>query len=129
MFDFFRDMALEAMGKDSVEEERKRKEKRELERKKYCIFSRNTRIVIFAFGILYLVMGGTSLFASRQSMVGVTVGIGVFKYIKYAFLSAIDVAAMVCLLTGKKKAEIAALVLVIIFVVFMYVSSMMVAYF
>ena len=132
MFDFFRDIALEAIGKDSTEEERKRKEKREQERKKYFIFSRSTKTVVFVFGALYLFMGGISLFANAQitkSIVGISANASAFAYLKYAILSAVDIAAIICLLTKKKKAEIVALVLVIIFMIIMYVSSTAILFF
>lgn len=126
MFDWFRDMALEVTGKNSDKEELKRRPKREQEKKEKSIFSKSTKRTVYVLGILYLIMGGMSLYVSVQiaNSTGYSdAGVGAWKYIKYAVLSSIDIAAMVCLLTKKRKMEIAAVVLVVAFIVFMYLSS------
>lgn len=123
MFDFFRDMGLELMGKNSDEEARKRKEKKEQER---IIFSKGVKRLIYIFGILYIVMGGFSLAASIQyAKVTGYATYGVLQTVKFIFLSGVDIAAMVCLMNGKKKTEIAGAILVIIFVVCMYLATML----
>lgn len=127
MFDWFRDMAMEATGKNSDKEELKRRAKREREKKEKIIFSKSTKRTVYVLGVLYLIMGSMSLYVSVRiaNSVGYSgTGVGTWKFVKYAVLSAIDIAAMICLLTKERKAEIAAVVLVIIFMTFMYLSSM-----
>ena len=118
MFDFFRDMALEARGLDSEAAEKERKEKREQKRKDRFVFSGSAKGIVFFFGILYFVVGGfqMSVIKGQENIL--------FPVLKFLFLSAVDIAALVCLLLRKKKAEIAALVLVIIFFVVMYTTTM-----
>lgn len=131
MFDWFRDMALEITGNNSYEEELKRKAKHEQERGDKIVFSKSTKCIIYIFGILYLIMGGISLYMSIQiesNMRNSMAGIGAWKYIKYIVLSAIDIAAMICISMKTRKKEIAALVLVIVFVVFMYISSIIIPF-
>lgn len=126
MFDWFRDMALGAMGKNSDEEELKRREKKREQEKEKFIFSKNTKWMICAFGILYLIMGGMSLYVSIQIAKSASysgAGVGVWKYIKYAVLSIIDISAMACLWAKGRKAEIISIVLIILFVILMYMSS------
>ena len=120
MFDFFRDMAIDLAGGNSEEVARKRKEKREEEKANRIFLSRSTKRIIYAFGILYIVMGGISLFAS----VSLTGNLQIVPFLKFAILSLIDVAAMVCLTMKTKKTEIAAIVLAVAFVAAMYVTTL-----
>ena len=127
MFDWFRDMAMEVTGKNSDKEELKRRAKREREKKEKIIFFKRTKRTVYVLGVLYLIMGSMSLYVSVRiaNSAGYSgTGVGTWKFVKYAVLSAIDIAAMICLLTKERKAEIAAVVLVIIFMTFMYLSSM-----
>lgn len=120
MFDFFRDMAIDLAGGNSEEVARKRKEKREEEKANRIFLSRSTKRIIYAFGILYIVMGGISLFASAS----LTGNLQIVPFLKFAILSLIDVAAMVCLTMKTKKTEIAAIVLAVAFVAAMYVTTL-----
>lgn len=120
MFDFFRDMAIDLAGGNSEEVARKRKEKREEEKANRIFLSRSTKRIIYAFGILYIVMGGISLFASTS----LTGNLQIVPFLKFAILSLIDVAAMVCLTMKTKKTEIAAIVLAVAFVAAMYVTTL-----
>ena len=120
MFDFFRDMAIDLAGGNSEEVARKRKEKREEEKANRIFLSRSTKRIIYAFGILYIVMGGISLFASSS----LTGNLQIVPFLKFAILSLIDVAAMVCLTMKTKKTEIAAIVLAVAFVAAMYVTTL-----
>lgn len=122
MFDFFRDIALEISGIDSQEIEQKRRDKKELKKKNKYIFSNSTKGIIYFFGILYFFTGSTSIaLSSGSSQMW-------FAVIKFVFLSVIDVAALVCLSMKKKKMEKIALVLIAIFVIVMYSTSMMLIY-
>ena len=120
MFDFFRDMAIDLAGGNSEEVARKRKEKREEEKANRIFLSRSAKRIIYAFGILYIVMGGISLFASAS----LTGNLQIVPFLKFAILSLIDVAAMVCLTMKTKKTEIAAIVLAVAFVAAMYVTTL-----
>lgn len=127
MFDFFKDMALELSGTDSDLVREKEKEKLEERRKTKFIFSKTTKVVVYVLGVLYLVMGGFGIYVSLQvgkSAQDVTAGLNILQCVKYGFLSLIDIAAMGCLFSGKRKAEIAALVLIVAFVVLMYSTTM-----
>lgn len=131
MFDFFKEIALELSGKDSEVARRKEKEKVEEERWNRFIFSKNTKVVVYVLGVLYLVMGGIGIYISIQSgksTQNLTAGLSVLQCVKYGFLSITDIAAMGCLVSGKKKAEIAALILIFVFVVIMYSSTMIVPF-
>lgn len=120
MFDFFRDMAIDLAGGNSEEVARKRKERREEEKANRIFLSRSTKRIIYAFGILYIVMGGISLFASAS----LTGNLQIVPFLKFAILSLIDVAAMVCLTMKTKKTEIAAIILAVAFVAAMYVTTL-----
>lgn len=120
MFDFFRDIAIDLAGGNSEEVARKRKEKREEEKANRIFLSRSTKRIIYAFGILYIVMGGISLFASAS----LTGNLQIVPFLKFAILSLIDVAAMVCLTMKTKKTEIASIVLAVAFVAAMYVTTL-----
>lgn len=115
MFDFFQDIILEASGIDS---DKVRKEREEKKCKDRFIFSGSAKRIVFFLGILYLVVGGfqMSVLKGQENIL--------FPVLKFIFLSALDIAALVCLLLRKKKAEVVALVLAIIFFVVMYTTTL-----
>lgn len=119
MFDFFRDIALEISGIDSQTIKQNRANKKELEKRKKYIFSNSTKGIIYFLGVLYLIMGGLSIWAIKGS--GRHIGLAVLKYV---FLSIVDVSALICLALRKNKAEIIALILIVTFVVVMYSTTM-----
>jgi len=120
MFEFFRDVAIDLMGGDSEEEARKRKEKKEQEKANRIFLSRSTKRVAYVFGILYLLMGGISLFASTL----LTGTMQIVPTVKFAILSLLDISAMVCLSMRTKKTEIAAIILAVAFMAAMYVTTL-----
>ena len=120
MFEFFRDVAIDLMGGDSEEEARKRKEKMEQEKANRIFLSRSTKRIAYVFGILYLVMGGISLFTSTS----LTGTLQIVPTVKFEILSLIDISAMVCLTMRTKKTEIAAIILAVVFVAAMYVTTL-----
>jgi len=120
MFEFFRDMAIDIMGGDSEEEARKRKEKREEEKANRIFLSKSTKRIAYVFGILYIVMGGISLFTSAS----LTGNLQIVPTVKFAILTLIDIAAMVCLAMMTKKTEIAAIILAVVFMAAMYVTTL-----
>jgi hypothetical protein len=115
MLDFFQDIVLEVRGIDS---EKERKEKKGKKCKDRFIFSESAKRIVFFFGILYFFVGGfqMSVLKGQKNIV--------FPVMKIIFLSALDIAALVCLLLRKKKAEVAALIFVIIFFVVMYTTTL-----
>ena len=115
MFDFFRDIALEMSGIDSKAAKEEREEKREEKRKQRFIFSRSAKVITFVFGILYLIVAGLNIAMMKQSGTMEFVSI-----IRFSLLTICDIAAMVCLAIGKKKTEIAALILIFVFLIGQY---------
>ena len=127
MFDFFKEMTLELFGTDSDSVREIEKEKAEEKRKSRFIFSKTTKVVVYVLGVLYLAIGGFGIYVSLQVAKltqDATAGSNIWRYVKYGFLSLIDIAAMSCLFSGKKKGEIVALVLILVFVVTMYFTTM-----
>lgn len=120
MFEFFRDVAIDLMGGDGEEKARKRREKREQEKANRIYLSKSTKRIVYIFGILYLLMGGISLFASAS----LTGKMQIVPTVKFAILSLLDISAMVCLTMRAKKTEIAAIILAVVFVAAMYVTTL-----
>lgn len=108
MFDFFQDIIWKAS--DKVRKEKKSKDR--------FIFSGSAKGIVFFLGILYLMTGGfqMSVLKGQKNIL--------FPVLKIIFLSTLDIAALVCLLLHKKKAEAVALVLVIIFFAVMYMTTL-----
>ena len=117
MFDFFRDIALEMSGIDSKSAQEQREEKREEKRKNRFIFSKSAKGIVFIFGVFYLIVVWLNVSVMKQSG-----SFEIASLIRFAVLSICDIAAMVCLVIGKKKAEIIALVLIFLFLVGQYFS-------
>lgn len=122
VYDLLRDITLEMMGIDSKLAEREREEKKQIRENKKnekFIFSKKTKAIIFIFGILYLVIGGFNMryIKGHENVVLVI--------LKFILLSAVDIVGLICLAIGKRKTEIAAFVLVIIFIFAMYTTTML----
>lgn len=115
MFDFFRDIILEASGIDPVAAAEVRSERKKAKKMERYIFSRGAKIIVFVFGVLYLVITWFSMKVMKDSGT-----LSALYLIRYIFLIACDIASLVCLAIGKKKAEVAALVLIVVFVVTQY---------
>lgn len=115
MLDFFRDIALEIVGIDSEKVRQDSRNKKE-NRKKY-IFSNGAKTTIYLMGITYLITGGLSVWSVR--------GKGqIPDMVKFVFLFVIDIAALICLSVKNKKAEIISLILIVIFIIIMYSTTM-----
>lgn len=125
MFDWFRDVAFEVMGKNCDEEKIKHIEKKEHEKREKIIFSKGTKRIVYFLGTVYLVMGGVSIYVSNQisKQMGIDTRTDFGKYAKYIVLSLIDTTAMLCLMKKNKKTEIVAIILIIMFMILMYLSS------
>lgn len=118
MFDFFRDIALEMNGIDSEHAEREREKIKRKKKEENFIFSRRTKVIIFIFGILYLIIGAINITYIKEQE-------NIIPYVlKIVFLSAVDISGLICLATGKRKAEVAALILIIVFMAVMYITTM-----
>lgn len=124
MFDFFRDIVLEAQGIDSSaaakERSEKRKVKKFLKKKERYIFSKGVKVLVYVFGIMYLIIAGLGLLAMKEAGI-----LNVYHLIRSVFLVSCDIAALACLATGKKKAEVIALILVVVFLITLYFSMLL----
>lgn len=116
MFDWFVDTAMQLRGIDAKKVRREKEEKKRLREADKFIFSQKSKIVIAVMGVLYLIMTVSLVAATKGE------GLSMAYMIKSLFLGLIDIAALVAMLIGKKKGEIIAAVLVVIFVATMYIS-------
>ena len=116
MLDFFRDVVLDISGIDSQAIKQNRTNK--TENKKKYIFTKSTKGIIYFLGVLYLVSGGLSILSSKGS-------VQIFAGIKFVFLSVIDLAALICISVRNKKTEIASLILIVVFIIIMYSTTML----
>lgn len=67
MLDFIRDIVLEARGIDSDKWHRERVEKEEAKKANVYLLSKKTKIIIFAFGIVYLLIEVINMIAFWES--------------------------------------------------------------
>lgn len=119
MLDFIRDIVLEVRGIDSDKWHRERLEKEEAKKANVYLLSKKTKIIIFVFGIVYLLIEVINMIAFLES--NGSLGLRA----KGIILSVIDIIVLICLAQKSKKAEIAAIVLSIIFIISMYASTML----
>lgn len=121
MFDFFKEIYLEAKGVDVKALNDEKKREREEKKKNKLIFSTSTKIIIYVFGILYLFVAGVSIVLLKESG-----SLDLYNVIRFIFISLCDIAALICLAVGKKKTEIAALILIVLFMITQYFSMFLV---
>lgn len=119
MLDFIRDIVLEARGIDSDKWHRERLEKEEAKKANVYLLSKKTKIIIFVFGIVYLLIEVINMIVFLES--NGSLGLRA----KGILLAVIDIIVLICLTQKSKKAEIAAIVLSIIFIISMYASTML----
>lgn len=115
MFDFFKDLYYEAHGVDSKAIECEKKEKKEKRNEEKIIFSSSQKVIFLFLGLLYLL-----LFLLNAIVFGVR---GSGALVTHILLCILDIAACTCLMIRTKKTEIAALILMILFGVCLYVTS------
>lgn len=108
MFDFFRDMYLEAGGIDSKKVDLERKLKSQEKRRSYLIFSMKMKFLIAIMGVLYL--------AIQIAIFKETLSEGILSVVVTIILSCVDISCLVLLFLKGKKFEIAAAVLMLVFV-------------
>lgn len=116
MFDFFKDMYFEMAGVDIQSIKKEREEKRKEEKKNRYIFSKNAKLITIAMGVLYLLIAGFEI-ALLVHFSG-----SVLLIIKLILQIIIDIAVIICLGSKKKEYEKIALTLIVIFLVFGYMS-------
>lgn len=113
MLDFIKDMIAEANGLDSE----KMKEERRNKNKEKHIFSKSIKVIVTIVGILYLFVAVTNIsICLRQNEAFIKIG-------KYLFLSILDLIVMVSLLLKNKKAELTALIGIVLFVLANYIFA------
>lgn len=120
MFDWFREMGEELRGIDSEAAKKERMEKRELKKLNRYIFSGGMKALTIALGTLYVVMAGSMIMALRtmpQTMPYI---------VKYVLMSIIAIVVIFALVFGKKKGEIVALIGAFVFVVGLFLSTVLV---
>mgnify|MGYP000283348105 FL=1 len=123
MLDFFKDVVLEAKGIDSEKAHKENIKKKELSKTKYYILSNKVKIIMFAFGIIYLLIEVMNIviFWEKNG--------AIFIRNKGIILSIIDIAILVLLTQKNKKAEISAIFLGIFFMIVMYASTVIFGWF
>lgn len=123
MLDFLKDVILEAKGIDGEKAHKENIKKKELSKTKYYILSSKVKIIMFAFGIIYLLIEimNTVIFWEKNG--------AVFIRTKGIILSIIDIAILILLTQKSKKAEISAIILGIFFVILMYTSTVIFGWF
>ena len=120
MFDWFREMGEELRGIDSEAAKKERMEKKERKKLNRYIFSGGTKALIIALGTLYIVMAGSMIMALR------TIPQTMPHIVKYVFMSIVAIVVIFALAFGKKKGEIVALIGAFVFVVGLFLSTVLV---
>jgi hypothetical protein len=112
VFDFFKDMSLYNQGIDPVKARKEREEKFAEQKANQFIFSPKMKTAVFAFGIAYLIFAVAAIINGGSG------------FLMFFLLSLIDIATLACLAIGKgkKTAEAIALILILAFFGFMYLS-------
>ena len=113
MFDIFRDIMLEAKGIDCELAEKERLQKKKEKEKDKIIFSKSVKVVIYVFSLFFI---ATSLL---QIPVLIKTGSVVFL-IRSIVQIMTAIATMICLKIHKKKSEIVAIVLIVVFFLLQY---------
>lgn len=121
MFDWFREVAEELSGIDSAAAKKERMEKREQKKLDRFIFSRGAKATIIVLGLLYIIMTVSTLGAVKNMSANAT---GVI--VKSILMSILAIVVIFALLIGKKKGEIVALVGTFIFVVGVFLSTILI---
>lgn len=123
MFEFFRYMTDELSGIDTEAAYKEKKEKeereRECEKENRIIFSKKAKKIVIGFAIFYVVITFTTLIAFK----GVLGMISVLFYITKMMLA---IGVLISILIGKKKGEITALSLIVVFFLFLFLSNTLV---
>lgn len=120
MFDWFREVGEELRGIDSAAAKKERMEKQEQKKIDRFIFSRGAKALIIVLGLLYIIMTICTIGVVKNMAENAVAFI-----VKSILMSIIAIVVIFALLVGKKKGEIVALVGTFIFVVGMYLSTVL----
>lgn len=90
-------------------------------RKETFLFSWGAKVMVFALGILYLLVAGFGVLTMKEAG-----ALSAYRIIRFVLLAGCDIASLVCLAIGKKKTEIAALILIVLFGVAQYFTTLLV---
>lgn len=112
MLDFFRDLYLETHGIDSEKAETERKAKAQKKRMGYILFSGRTKAMLLIMGVIFLVLQAVQARATLERGIGFLIA-----DVSLCFMV---IAAGILLLINRKKAQIAAAVLIAVFAVCEY---------
>lgn len=103
MLDFFKDMYLEVNGIEPKEVKKKEKDEK-------IIFNFKTKIGIWFMGIIYMIIGISSIALIIRTQISINI-------IKYIMLIIVDLIILICISIKRKNTETIALVGIIIFIV------------
>ena len=120
IFGFLKDVYLELNGVDTRFVEEERKKKLEEKKKNKFIFSSSTKVAVYVFGIIYLILTAGNIISLKKSD-----ALSFAHLLRYFFLVVCDISAMGCLIVKSKKTEIAALILIVIFVLVQYFTTLL----
>lgn len=119
MFDWFREVGEELSGIDCTAAKKERMEKKEQRKLNCFIFSNEMKILIIVCGIVYLVMAGSMIVALKGTAEAI------LYIVKHIIMSLVDIVVIFALIFGKKKGELVALIGVFIFVVGLFLSTVL----
>lgn len=89
-------------------------------RRETFIFSRGAKVMTFVLGVLYLLIAGFGILTMKEAG-----ALTAYRMIRFVLLAGCDIASLVCLAIGKKKTEIAALILIVLFGVTQYFTVLL----
>lgn len=118
MFDFLRDIYLETHGINSAAAEKIRNEKYETKRLNRYIFSNKMRVLVYILGLLYIVLAVSNI---RLQKAADNYELLCIRYVGLVF---IDIATCICLISGRRKGEIIALIGIVLFVLINFLTIM-----
>jgi hypothetical protein len=119
MLDWFREIGQELVGIDSEAAKKERKEKEELKKLNKFIFSKTTKVAIIILAIIYIFMAGNMIYLLK-SYKGY-----LLQIVKYIIMSILAIIIIFSLIFGKKKGEIVALIIGFIFIVMLFLSTVL----
>jgi hypothetical protein len=123
MFNFLKgnmpDLLLDAYAEvNNLDANKIRQEKKKLQQKTF-IFSKAGKIIVILVGILYLFLAATNIVIAINSN---TFNLGFAKYI---LLSILTIAVIILIVLKNKKAEIASLICIIVFIIANYMTALL----
>ena len=114
MFDFMKDLYLEACGLDLEQVKKERKEKLEIEKAETAIISKKTKKSIMYMGVVFLLIHFLSL------ALAITAN-DLTSIIKSAIMIFLALITMICFLIKSKSAELLGILVSVIIVILSFV--------